>query len=104
MLSRPQAMPATISERYVAMVEAGVIERDAAQFAVVKRLEALSETLASRQLARKSSALGWLFGKRQASANGIKGLYIWGSVGRGKTMLMDMFYDSAPVTARRRVH
>lgn len=104
MLTRPQAMPATISERYVAMVETGVIERDAAQFAVVKRLAALSETLASRQLAKKSSALGWLFGKRQASANGIKGLYIWGSVGRGKTMLMDMFYDSAPVAARRRVH
>lgn len=104
MLSRPKSSPATIPERYIALVESGAIERDPAQFAVVKRLETLAESLASRQLAKKSSALGWLFGKRQPPTNGIKGLYIWGSVGRGKTMLMDMFYDAAPVAARRRVH
>ncbi len=34
----------------------------------------------------------------------IRGLYLWGGVGRGKTMLMDMFYQSLPFTARRRSH
>ena len=97
-------MHASISDRYAALVEARAIERDPAQLAVVKRLADLAERLATRRLANKGSALGWLFGGRQPAADRPKGLYIWGSVGRGKTMLMDMFYDAAPVTKRRRVH
>jgi len=97
-------MQATLPERYDALVAAGAIERDPAQVAVARRLEALSAMLASRKLARKSSALGWLFGRRQPVAASVKGLYIWGAVGRGKTMLMDLFYEQAPVAARRRVH
>jgi cell division protein ZapE len=97
-------MAASISDRYSALVEAGAIERDPAQVAVVRRLAALAEVLGARRLGRKSSALGWLLGGKQASTEAPKGLYIWGSVGRGKTMLMDMFYDAAPVPKRRRVH
>ncbi|SFJ03273.1 cell division protein ZapE [Bosea sp. OK403] len=97
-------MAASISDRYSALVEAGAIERDPAQVAVVRRLAALAETLGARRLGRKSSALGWLLGGKQTSTEAPKGLYIWGSVGRGKTMLMDMFYDAAPVPKRRRVH
>jgi cell division protein ZapE len=97
-------MAVPITEHYSALVEAGAIERDPAQLAVVKRLASLAETLAARRLARKSSALGWLFGAKKNSAEIPKGLYIWGSVGRGKTMLMDLFYDAAPVPKRRRVH
>ncbi|WNJ90961.1 cell division protein ZapE [Bosea sp. 685] len=97
-------MAASISDRYSALVEAGAIERDPAQVAVVRRLAALAETLGARRLGRKSSALGWLLGGKQSSSEAPKGLYIWGSVGRGKTMLMDMFYDAAPVPKRRRVH
>ena len=97
-------MTASLPDRYAALVETGAIERDPAQVAVVRRLAALSETLATRRLARKSSALGWLFGGKARNAEPIKGLYIWGSVGRGKTMLMDLFYDAAPVPQRRRVH
>ncbi|HEV2511854.1 cell division protein ZapE [Bosea sp. (in: a-proteobacteria)] len=97
-------MSATLPERYDALVASGAIERDPAQVAVVRRLQALSETLASRKLAKKSSALGWLFGRKQPAADAVKGLYIWGSVGRGKTMLMDLFYETVPVAARRRVH
>ncbi|KRE16984.1 ATPase [Bosea sp. Root381] len=97
-------MTASITERYAALVEGGAIERDPAQVAVVRRLQALAETLAAQRLARKSSALGWLFGKKNAAKDAAKGLYIWGSVGRGKTMLMDLFYDSVAVTKRRRVH
>lgn len=97
-------MSVSISDRYAALVDTGAIERDAAQVAVVRRLSALSDALAARRLARKSSALGWLFGGRQPAGDGPKGLYIWGSVGRGKTMLMDLFYDAAPIPKRRRVH
>ncbi|WP_186419224.1 cell division protein ZapE [Bosea sp. CS1GBMeth4] len=97
-------MSATLSERYDALVASGAIERDPAQLAVVRRLQALSQTLANRKLAKKSSALGWLFGRKQPAAEGIKGLYVWGSVGRGKTMLMDLFYETVPVASRRRVH
>ncbi len=97
-------MSASITDRYAALVEAGAIERDPAQVAVVKKLQALTETLAARRLARKGSALGWLFGKKPDTAQAPKGLYIWGSVGRGKTMLMDMFFEAAPVKRKRRVH
>ena len=87
-------MSATLPERYDALVASGAIERDPAQIAVIRRLQVLSQTLASRKLAKKSSALGWLFGRKQPAAEEIKGLYIWGSVGRGKTMLMDLFYET----------
>jgi len=97
-------MSASITDRYAALVEAGAIERDPAQVAVVKKLQALTETLAARRLARKGSALGWLFGKKPDTSTAPKGLYVWGSVGRGKTMLMDMFFEAAPVKRKRRVH
>ncbi|MCO5091441.1 cell division protein ZapE [Bosea sp. (in: a-proteobacteria)] len=97
-------MSASITDRYAALVEAGAIERDPAQVAVVKKLEALTATLAARRLARKGSALGWLFGRRPETSEAPKGLYVWGSVGRGKTMLMDMFFEAAPVKRKRRVH
>ena len=45
---------------------------------------------------------GWLFGAREAES--IKGLYIFGEVGRGKTMLMDLFFAASPVVRKRRVH
>ena len=77
----------SISAKYAALVAAGDIERNAAQEAVVERLARLNERLALHRLARKSSSLGWLFGKREAAAPDLKGLYLWGDVGRGKTLL-----------------
>jgi cell division protein ZapE len=70
----------------------------------VRRLDALLIALAERRLARKTNPLGWLFGRRAASAEPVLGLYIWGSVGRGKTMLMDLFYESLPPEGKRRTH
>lgn len=103
-LPSSQLMTATVATRYAALVEAGAIERDPAQLAVVRRLDALAEELGRRRLARKGSALGWLLGRRKDAAEPLKGLYVWGLVGRGKTMLMDLFYETAPVPKRRRVH
>jgi cell division protein ZapE len=92
----------SISVQYAARVAAGLIERDIEQETVVQMLAGLETELASRRLARKSSSLGWLFGSRALAP--IKGLYIFGDVGRGKTMLMDMFFDASRVTRKRRIH
>jgi cell division protein ZapE len=95
-------MSASVSALYAARVAAGKIERDSAQQAIVDRLAQLENELGERRLARKSSSLGWLFGSREAAP--IKGLYIFGDVGRGKTMLMDLFFAASSVARKRRVH
>jgi cell division protein ZapE len=97
-------MSASISVQYAARVAAGKVERDDAQEAIVARLAQLERRLAEHRLARKSSSLGWLFGARVKDAEPIKGLYIFGEVGRGKTMLMDLFFEASPVARKRRVH
>ncbi len=70
---------------------------DAAQAAVETQLHQLASSLA----VQRPGLLGRLFGK---SPDTPKGLYIWGSVGRGKTMLMDAFFAQAPDLPKRRVH
>jgi cell division protein ZapE len=97
-------MPSNLTARYAALVDAGEIERDPAQEAVLGRLAALDRRLVQHRLARKSSSLGWLFGAREAREEPIKGLYIFGEVGRGKTMLMDLFFAASPVVRKRRAH
>jgi cell division protein ZapE len=95
-------MASSITAQYAAGVEAG-IERDPAQLAVVDRLARLEGDIIQHRLARKSSSLGWLFARDKKQAS-LKGLYIYGEVGRGKTMLMDLFYEVSPVQRRRRAH
>jgi cell division protein ZapE len=96
-------MPATVSERYAALVREGEIERDPAQEAVAVKLTRLEARLAQQRLSRKSSHLGWLFAKSKPEGP-IRGLYIHGEVGRGKTMLMDMFFAASQVKRKRRAH
>ena len=95
-------MSSNIKAQYAARVAAGQIERDPAQESVFAMLADLDGRLREHRLARKSSSLGWLFGQRER--NPVKGLYIFGAVGRGKTMLMDWFFAASPVTRKRRVH
>jgi cell division protein ZapE len=95
-------MPSTVTERYAAFIRDGEIAHDAAQAAIVARLTRLEERLARHRLARKSSHLGWLFAKNGEGP--IKGLYIHGDVGRGKTMLMDLFFAASAVQRKRRAH
>src|SRR5258708_10003008 len=97
-------MPANLTARYVTLVATEEIERDRAQEAVLERLAVLDQRLAQHRLARKSSSLGWLFGARERREEPIKGLYIFGDVGRGKTMLMDLFFAASPAMRKRRVH
>jgi cell division protein ZapE len=95
------SMASSVANRYAADVAASRIERDDAQLAIVEKMTRLEERI-SEYLSRKSSALDWLFASREPPP--VKGLYIYGEVGRGKTMLMDMFFDSSPVERKRRAH
>ena len=94
----------SVSERYNSLATAGDIEADPQQILLAKRFDTLIEAICSKRLSRKSSALGWLFGKSKQAAEPLKGLYIYGEVGRGKTMLMDMFFELLPVERKRRAH
>jgi len=97
-------MPDTLRQHYAALVAAGEIARDPAQDALAEKLMQLETRLAHHRLARKSSSLGWLLGRREPADAPLKGLYIFGEVGRGKTMLMDLFFAASPVVRKRRVH
>jgi len=97
-------MIGTVGERYRALLAAGEIERDPGQESVVSKLGALEARLEQHRLAQKSSALGWLFGRRARNGGPVKGLYVHGGVGRGKTMLMDLFFASAAIGRKRRAH
>jgi cell division protein ZapE len=93
-----------IRQLYEQRVATGQIERDLAQEVLLENFRRLETRLAEHQLARKSSSLGWLFGARAMSEAPLKGLYVFGEVGRGKTMLMDLFFEASSVTRKRRVH
>ncbi len=97
-------MPATFRTRYAALITEGKIEADPGQLILAGHLSALAHRLEQRRLARKSSSLGWLFGKREQAGPPLKGLYVYGEVGRGKTMLMDLFFATSTVQRKRRVH
>ena len=97
-------MTENFSNRYQALVAAGKIEADPAQAELVRAMAALERRLTEHRLAQKSSSLGWLFGKREKQRPLLKGLYVHGEVGRGKTMLMDLFFTSVDVRRKRRAH
>lgn len=96
-------LPNILHERYLDRVHRGEFERDPAQEHVVLGLQDLATQLAFYRPTRKSAALGWLMGQRQ-KAEPVRGVYIWGSVGRGKTALMDMFFEETQLSHKRRVH
>ena len=94
--------PNSFRSHYQALVSSGAIEADPAQADAVAALAALDERLASYKPPRKQSLLGRLFGDKDEAPP--RGLYIHGEVGRGKTMLMDMFFQLSPVEHKRRAH
>ena len=94
----------SVAARYGSLVRSGAFEEDAAQIALVRKLDALRKRLDDHRLAQKRSALGWLFGKREERSTPVRGLYIWGGVGRGKTKLMDIFFELSPIRRKRRAH
>jgi cell division protein ZapE len=91
---------ARIVDRYRALVAAGELRPDPDQLAAVERLEALASTLDPK--AQKQGMIGRLFGR--GGADRPRGVYIWGGVGRGKSMLMDLAFDTIAFKPKRRVH
>src|SRR5580704_1565746 len=90
-------------ELYRERVEAGSIHPDPAQHGVVVRLQRLHEELGHYR--PQAGRRGWLrrLGIAEHST-APTGIYLWGPVGRGKSMLMDLFFAVAPPEKKRRVH
>jgi cell division protein ZapE len=94
----------TVRRRYEAMARSGGIEPDATQFALADKLDLLIRELGRPSRKSGNGALAWIRARRGDNAPSPRGLYVWGPVGRGKTLLMDIFFAAAPVKAKRRVH
>jgi cell division protein ZapE len=99
MLSTP---PRSFRAHYQDLVASGTIEADAAQANAVEAFTELEARLAGYRPARKQGFLGRLFADKNEAAP--RGLYVHGEVGRGKTMLMDLFFQQSPVEHKRRAH
>ncbi|MCB1495596.1 MAG: AFG1 family ATPase [Bauldia sp.] len=99
-----EAATGRVVTRYRTLLAAGKITEEPAQLALAKRLDALDQALSDAPPPSRGKPLGWLFGGRGGADSPVKGLYIHGPVGRGKTMLMDAFFASARLEAKRRAH
>jgi len=89
-------MTGPVGRAYSALVAAGELKPDPAQERAVSALDRLSNTLK-----HGGSFLGRFLGSK---ADDLAGVYLWGGVGRGKSMLMDLAFDHIAVTPKRRVH
>jgi cell division protein ZapE len=92
-----------VRARYDALVAAGELKPDPDQAAAADRLDALATQLEA-QPKRGSTlwrSLGHMLGRKPEAA---RGLYLWGDVGRGKSMLMDLFFGCLDIRRKRRVH
>lgn len=88
-----------IAAAYAALVAAGELRPDPEQQASAARLDQLAAELEATP--KRGSVLWRMLGKAPQPPRGI---YLWGDVGRGKSMLMDLFYDQLQVRRKRRVH
>ena len=94
---------------YLAAVARGEIQSDPAQLEAIEHLQQLFEALAIAPLKSSGTGAHWLRRLLGGSPppvrlESMRGLYFWGGVGRGKTYLMDLFYESLPFAEKRRMH
>jgi cell division protein ZapE len=99
------------TSRYQQALAQGSYQPDDVQREAVTRLEAIYQELTNKSTVTASGGglmakFGKLLGKRPAAtdAEPVRGLYMWGGVGRGKTWLMDMFFQSLPGERKLRLH
>ncbi len=88
-----------LAARYQALLDAGELSSDPQQAAAITALAQIQEQLEASP--PRGSTLWRMFGSKP---DPVRGLYLWGGVGRGKSMLMDLFYDSVAINRKRRVH
>jgi cell division protein ZapE len=93
---------ASFRAHYQALVSSGAIEPDAAQAEAAEAFADLEQRLAGYKPIRKQGLLGRLFADKNGPPP--RGLYVHGEVGRGKTMMMDLFFQHSPVVHKRRAH
>ncbi len=99
----PVQAGSSVKVRYDLAVATGKFSRDPAQEGLIERLDQLGRNISAQKAAPKSGIFSWLLGKRD-KPQPLRGLYIHGSVGRGKTVLMDMFFEACPEPRKRRAH
>jgi len=99
MLSPPST---SFLAQYEALVSSGAIEPDPAQREVAQAFGDLEQRLSRYKPLRKNGLLGRLFADKNGGPP--RGLYVHGDVGRGKTMLMDLFFQACSVEHKRRAH
>ncbi|MCH2037152.1 MAG: AFG1 family ATPase [Rickettsiales bacterium] len=95
-------MPTTLVDTYNHLVDENKVKRDPAQEKVLEKLQKIQHSLADYLPKHEQNLFQKLFGKKDSDP--IKGLYIYGGVGRGKSMLMDLYYQNSTVKKKRRVH
>lgn len=95
-------MPESPLSRYNRDLLKPEFEKDAAQRIAVEHLQRLYEELIAKP--KPSKGLWQKITGAQQTIAPVKGLYFWGGVGRGKTYLMDTFYEGLPIKDKRRVH
>ena len=88
-------------ERYETLIADGELRADPDQRAGALRLQQMQDAL---QALPPRGSLLWRLMAREAKPEPIRGLYMFGGVGRGKSMLMDLFYDSVRINRKIRVH
>jgi cell division protein ZapE len=92
--------------RYRTLVREGTLRDDPAQARAAEKLQILHNRLRDYDPVKPKRVglglFGW--GRERLREAAIPGLYLYGGVGRGKSMLMDLFFSGAPVERRRRVH
>lgn len=92
----------TLLQAYHNLISCGELKSDRDQEQAAAQLDSLAVAL-TQYLGKKPSFWERMVSKRQAPLS-FKGLYIWGAVGRGKSMLMDLFYQQVSIHSKRRVH
>ncbi|MGB0749173.1 MAG: cell division protein ZapE [Magnetospiraceae bacterium] len=97
-------MPGTPISLYRDRLTKGQLRADPAQQLAVEKLQSLHHALVN--YTPDTGTAGWKerFGLTRRRANPPQGLYIYGEVGRGKSMLMDLFHETVGIKAKRRVH
>lgn len=101
LVTRQNAAAHPLLARYDALAASGAIERDPAQLAALRKLEALAAALAAPPAGALAARALSLFSRKPPSP---RGLYLWGPVGRGKTTLMDLFFERLDREDKRRAH
>ena len=100
----PHTSPLSPLQRYLKDLDKEGFIADPAQKMAVDKLQTLYESLILDQKKRQTESKRWFNKFNKKKFVPVKGLYFWGGVGRGKTYLMDNFYESLPFPEKMRIH